>query len=96
MAQAILPRKEETGDTDSRPLAWPIKIKADGREHTMSTLGHAAVFLTHRLPHLAAQAEWQRANDALMSALEDCTEGKRDLATRLIEHVCRTEKILVS
>jgi hypothetical protein len=62
----------------------------------MSTLGHAAVFLTHRLPHLAAEAEWQRANDALMSALEDCTEGKRDLATRLIEHVCRTEKILVT
>ena len=65
-----------------------------GKEQSVSTLGHAAKLLTEHLGERANTSEWQRANEAIIVAQKDYTAARRDLATNLVEHVCRIEGIL--
>jgi hypothetical protein len=66
----------------------------DGKEESLRTLGHAAKLLTERLDHRATVTEWQHANQAISIAQDDYKNAHRDLATNLVEHVCRVEGLL--
>jgi len=96
-AQELRPLYElcdERRENDRRPLTRPIAVLIDGKEDSLRTLGHAARLLTERLGHRAGTSEWQHANEAIMAAQDDYTDGHRDLSTDLVEHVCRLEGIL--
>jgi len=69
-------------------------VLIDGKKDSLRTLGHAAKLLTTNLGRRASTSEWQRANEAIMVAQDDYTDGHRDLATNLVEHVCRIEGLL--
>jgi hypothetical protein len=84
---------ERAGD-DRRPLTRPIAVLIDGKEESLRTLGHAAKLLTEKLGHRASTSEWQHANEAIMVAQDDYTDAHRDLATNLVEHICRVEGLL--
>jgi hypothetical protein len=85
---------DERAEDDRRPLTRPIAVMIDGEEESLRTLGHAAKLLTEKLGHRASTSEWQHANQAIMVAQDDYTDGHRDLATNLVEHICRIEGLL--
>jgi hypothetical protein len=85
---------DERAENDRRPLTRPLAVLIDGKEESLRTLGHAAKLLTEKLGHRASSSEWQHANQAIMVAQDDYTDAHRDLATNLVEHVCRAEGLL--
>ena len=96
-AQELRPLYElsdERAIDDNRPLTRPLPVLIDGKEQSLCTLGHAATLLTEKLGHRAASSDWQSANQAIMVAQENYTDAHRDLATNLVEHVCRVERLL--
>ena len=85
---------DERREDDRRPLTRPIPVVIDSKQESLRTLGHAATLLTEKLGHRAGTSEWQHANEAIIIAQDDYTDGHRDLATNLVEHICRIEGLL--
>jgi hypothetical protein len=81
-------------DTDTRPLSRPIAILRDGKESSLRTIGGAVNYLTSELQHLATTQEWQHAIDILGVAHSEPSAVNVDLATRLVEYVCRHQKTI--
>jgi hypothetical protein len=92
--RALYDLREERREDDSRPLTRPIAVLIDGREQSLRTLGHAAKLLTDKLGHRADTTAWQSANEAIMVAQDEYTDAHRELATNLVELVCRFERLL--
>ena len=81
-------------DAGIRSLSWPITIRWRGVENSLKTIDGAAQFLTSELQHLAATSEWRNAIYALGVAYEDYTALTADMATQLVEDVCKNATIL--
>jgi hypothetical protein len=76
-------------DRDTRPLSRPIAVLRNDQETSIRTIARAAEFLTSDLKRLAATVDWQSAVNALNVAHEHYTEPHIELATHLVEQVCR-------
>jgi hypothetical protein len=81
-------------DADIRSLSWPIAVRWRGIENSLKTIDGAIQFLTSELQHLAATSEWRHAISALDVAYEDYTPLSADMATQLVEDVCKNATIL--
>lgn len=92
--RALYDLTDERRDNDRRPVNRPLIVIVEGREQSLRTLGNAISFLTRKLGHRAASNNWQCAVEAIAAAQDDYTEGHCDLATNLVEHICRTEGVL--
>ena len=72
---------ENGAEFDVRPLAYPVGVLKDGKEHSIHTICRAFQYLHLELKDWQATPEWQSALDIVVVAHSEYTDVNIKMAT---------------